>query len=277
MKYMRAGFTETSLLFISWLENKHILSDDQIHDLTKTNILNWLYTTSGYYDTDVKGSYFNFNFDKEFDNNLIYQKYIKLLSNSLKNSDLLELCFHQFNQDINIYKEEFIQSFFPKRIGPILDSDIYPSINNKKVIVISSFAKLIKQQILSGNCKKIYNYFPNIIDVIEYTTPYTFFNNGPDKNILVTLDNIKINIKSLIESFDIAIISFGCYTCLLADYIHSELNKDVICIGRMLQRYFGIICNNFDINTLPNIQYWINIPDEYKPIDYKKIEEGCYW
>ena len=37
---------------------------DLIYNNTKKNMLNWLHTTSGFYDKKVKGDYFNFNFDK---------------------------------------------------------------------------------------------------------------------------------------------------------------------------------------------------------------------
>ena len=31
-------------------------------------------------------------------------------------------------------------------------------------------------------------------------------------------------------------------------------------------------------NKINNPEYWIlNIPDEYKPENYMKIENGCYW
>jgi hypothetical protein len=32
------------------------------------------------------------------------------------------------------------------------------------------------------------------------------------------------------------------------------------------------------LNEIANKEYWImNIPDEYKPNNYMKIEGGCYW
>ena len=35
---------------------------------------------------------------------------------------------------------------------------------------------------------------------------------------------------------------------------------------------------NIDNKELENKEYWImEIPDEYKPLNYEKIEEGCYW
>jgi hypothetical protein len=31
-------------------------------------------------------------------------------------------------------------------------------------------------------------------------------------------------------------------------------------------------------NNFENKEYWVTtIPDEYKPPNYEKIEDGCYW
>jgi hypothetical protein len=60
--------------------------------------------------------------------------------------------------------------------------------------------------------------------------------------------------------------------------------KNVCTVGGDLQTFFGILngrtknwfkSNNIEIQYK---EYWITeIPDEYKPSDYMKIENGCYW
>ena len=57
--------------------------------------------------------------------------------------------------------------------------------------------------------------------------------------------------------------------------------KSTCVVGGDLNTYFGIASKRFyDFNkgNIENKEYWIiDIPDEYKPNDYKKIENGCYW
>lgn len=88
------------------------------------------------------------------------------------------------------------------------------------------------------------------------------------------------HIKKFDRNYDIAIISCGNYSNLLANTI-DKLHKDVIVLGGLIQPYFGILnkrsrdCKDI----MDNInEFWITeIPDKYKPKDYMKIENGCYW
>jgi hypothetical protein len=66
---------------------------------------------------------------------------------------------------------------------------------------------------------------------------------------------------------------------MLTHKIHTELNKDAIYLGGYIQKIFGIKNqrNNEHVDINAN-NYWITeIPDEYKPQNYKLIENGCYW
>lgn len=278
-KYIRLGYGETSLLFINWIENNKWdkISDFDKRQLikSKTTLINWLYTTSGYYDSSISGTYFDFDAKKA--ENESYKRYMKLLYEASSNAYVLQLCFHNFEETIKAYKDEFYKSFNAKKHEPIGIRHVCELVDNKRVLVISSFANLVKQQIVSGNHKKIHNIYPPILDVITYTTPYTFFNSGPDGHMLNTLEKIKQDIKQLRDQFDVAIISFGSYTALLADYIYQELDKSVLCIGRMLQVVFGIKTSRTITESMKNPEYWIPVPDEYKPPNYQKIENGCYW
>ena len=63
-----------------------------------------------------------------------------------------------------------------------------------------------------------------------------------------------------------------------------DIGKNVCTIGGDLQVYFGILNGRQkkwykrDNIKLKNEEYWIvNIPEEYKPNNYMKIENGCYW
>ena len=178
----------------------------------------------------------------------------------------------------------FIDSLNCKKYEFLQQPRLFDLMTNKKVLIVSSFANLIKQQHESGNLNKLYSNYPPVANMVYYTSPYTFFNKGPDKNILETCENVFNDIEKIKDDFDLVVISFGAYSNLLAYYIESRLNKDTITLGEQIQTYFGIINgrkkyfmkqNN---EELKNKEYYITeIPEEYKPENYMKIEKGCYW
>ena len=135
-------------------------------------------------------------------------------------------------------------------------------------------------QIENGNVNKIYSDFVRPYVVYYYTNIYTFFNKGPHNNILETTNFLYEDIINNVENnYDIVIISAGAYSNILAKKFY-ENNKTVCTLGGDFQDMFGIMNNRNRKNNLQfdNAEYWITeIPDEYKPTDYKKIENGCYW
>ena len=288
IKMLRLGFTETTLLFIYWCEiNKKLEFNGMKNAFTK-----WLYTTSGYYDKSVSGNYFDvIHHDKD---PKVYIKYLNKLLKFLKNSENLSLWFHRFNdEDKIIYstgtcgenksiiqlKDEFKEQFNYKDFGHISGDIVYNFISNKNLLIISPFSPLVKQQIDSGNCKRIYENFPKINSVQIYKNIYTFFNNGPHENFLITCNILFEDILKNIDSnlYDSVLISCGAYSCLFAEKFYN-LGKNVCTIGGELHTYFGIMNKRNRDNVVENREFWIQeIPDEYKPEGYMKIEDGCYW
>ncbi len=280
MLQLRLGMTETTLLYYYYLENIIKVPFDKNTFDSKKNLVNWLFTTSGFYSKTITGSYFNFN-PIQIYNSKIYNKYMRQLFNIIKGSDNIHLNFH--NISITSYLESFKKYLSSKKITSITENEIYQYINNKKILIVSSFADLIKEQIDNRNCKNIYDNFPNILSVSTYTTPYTFFNKGNHNDIFDTTNHINNDISKLDQDYDIALVSCGAYSLLIANYINKKLNKDVIVMGGNIQTIFGILNKRtreyYDANNINyDPQYWITeIPDKYKPVDYMKIENGCYW
>jgi len=277
-KILRLGMTECSLLFIYWLNTyKNIYNNECVN--SKMLLIKWLYTTSGYYDKTQIGNYFNVIHNNH--DTTVYTQYMEIILEFIKNSDYYAFAFHNFTQKELI--DEFKGIINPKKCY-ISQQVIYDFIKNKKLLIISPFARLVKHQIDSANYNHIYSNDTKVEYCLEYTYPYTFFNNGPHNNILETAEyNFNLIIQTITEEYDSVLISCGAYSCLLAKKFY-DIGKNVCTIGGDLQTYFGIANGRLKKFNLENNleiyhkEYWIlEIPEEYKPVDYMKIENGCYW
>jgi hypothetical protein len=285
MKIVRLGSTETTLLFLTFIsKNYNLHSKVRKHiSIMMLNSVNWLYSTSGYYDKKVKGQYFDFDMTSFTKN---YFNFINHLELAVENCEITQF-FVQEGLLMNLlqrYKNDFIAKYKIKNFTILNGTefqdridDIFGMMNNKKVLVISSFDGLIKKQFDSGNLHKIYNNYPNIIKLETIKFPYCFHNNGPHGNYFETLEHIFNEIKKF--DFDIAILGCGAYGHMLCHKIHTELKKNSIYVGGSIQTLFGIISSREKEHC--KIKYddnWISeIPHEYKPDNYKLIENGCYW
>lgn len=272
MNKLRLGFTETTLLFFYYLDQKKINNAKYIE--LQSSLINWLCTTSGFYDKKINGSYFNFNAN-EIKNSEIYKKYFnKLLTITKQNNCFLELCFHQIDNNIISLKEDFLKSInYYEKLSP---TSLFDFLENKHILIINNLGSLMKKQFENGNVNKIHKNFPNNIKSINYfENGYSFFNNGPDNSILDSFSKICEKINKF--SFDGAIISAGAYSCLIADFIINNLQKKAFIIGGELNSVFGIKCKRKNLSDMENQQYLISVPKEMKPDGYEKIEEGCYW
>ena len=285
MKIVRLGMTEGGLLLLTFVSRYCNPDTETKQHISRNimNLMNWLYSTSGYYDKNVKGTRFNFDataLNKNFFN------FINHLELAVTNCEKTQFIFHHgFIMNLfHKYKSSFIAHYninnlillnetkFSDRID-----NIFSYMSSKKVLVISSFDGLIKNQYDSGNVCKIYDNFPNIINLNVIKFPYCFLNNGPHNNYFETLDSIFEQIKGV--DFDIALLGCGSYGHMLCHKIHIELNKDAIYVGGTITNLFGILSAREKTNSkIETNEFWITeIPDEYKPDNYKLIEDGCYW
>lgn len=109
--YLRLGFTESTLLFYYYCQVNNI---NNIHTGSHNSLINWLYSTSGFYDKNIEGSYFNFNAEIIKKSN-VYNKYFEKLLDMIKNKNnniKLYFNFHIHNMDDKLKMElkHFLQS-----------------------------------------------------------------------------------------------------------------------------------------------------------------------
>lgn len=268
MKYLRPGYTESTLLFIDYALNHRGKTQKDLINHTQSEFINWLYTTSGFYDINFKGSYFDFD-TLSISESDVFNRFIRDYKSSLMYADKLQFMLHKISNDQDLIRD-FIQFFNPKDTLQWWNyKSWYSILQDKAILLVNSFAPLMEQQYNCGNIFKIDPAFPVLSNIFAYKTPYTFFNKGPDNNFFETLDRMKEDISGI--NFDIAIISCGAYAVLLSDFCN-QLGKTGISIGSRMHSMWGI---NPAMQDNP---LWISkIPDEYIPVDYSKIERGGYW
>ena len=244
------------------------------------DMIQWLYSTGGYYDKSISGNYFNFDSDACLAS-ANYNRYMATLLEIIKDTHLV-LNFHDLHPAYLPYKHEFedylqtiTKSYRTYNIGInlFLMNLLFSKIAGKRVLIINPSSSLMKQQYDNANVSKIYDNFPVLADIQIFENLYTFFNNGPDNSFFETADNICKEIHS--KDFDICVISAGDYSSIVGNYIWRVMKKDVIVLGGNLLSIFGIKTGRNKDRTFN--EFWISVPEHLKPNDYMKIENGCYW
>lgn len=286
--YFRLGYTESTLLFIHFLEKFHLHDlDKSILQNYKQQYINWLYTTSGFYDTTIKGT--NFDFNMEFDSiqkSSTYCQYFDLLLEFVSQNrfNYLEIHIHTLSLLDNKFTYLFYQYIhFDPNSYYDWKSFMSTNIHQSNCLIISNLGHLMCDQYNNGNLNNIHNMVLNITSLHYYKPGYTFENNKlKSADALNMLDNSYHHwglIKQIIynKHINFIIISAGAYSFIYA-YFCKLHNIQFITIGGDLEVFFGINTKRTSIfyNKIIN-KYFINVPETDKPQNYKEIEGGCYW
>lgn len=264
-KHGRLGFTESTLMYCYYLRNMKN-SDIDINSKEFINyeasFLNWLFSTSGYYDLSFNSNYIC---------SPNYEKLMNEFFQMSKQSTITRFAIH--NTSFSKYLPDFYKNFnvvdfsFEK-----IEKEFHDFIRDKNVLIINPMSKLMKQQYDSGN---LFNLgFPHVNSIQYYMNNYTFFNK-PSKsnyNSFEHVDNIIQNINSI--DCDCVVISCGAISSLIANRL--DINKNYLIIGSNLLTLFAIKHDRIKETNQYN-ENWVDVPDEYKPPEYKFIENGCYW
>jgi len=264
-KHGRLGFTESTLMYCYYVRNMKN-SDIDINSKEFINyeasFLKWLFSTSGYYDLS-----FNYNYIHSPN----YEKLINEFFQMSKQSTITRFAIH--NTTFSKYLPDFYKNFnvvdfsFEK-----IEKEFYDFIRDKNVLIINPMSKLMKEQHDSG---KLFNIgFPRVNSIQYYMNDYTFFNKPckSNYNSFEHVDNIMQEINSV--ECDYIVISCGSISSLIANRL--DMNKNYLIIGSNLLTLFAIKHDRIKDTNQYN-ENWIDVPDEYKPPEYKMIENGCYW
>lgn len=239
IKLQRTGKTEGCLIFNHYLKKKYSISFVESEEL----FINWLYTTSGWYDSTIDGS--NMDIDtKAVKQSPVYNRWLEDYTQALKGADHVQVMYHEYYFP-KVKIEEFRNKFKRRQLDGFWDNpDFLKSQLEGEVLIINPFAQVIEEK------------YPEY-DITPFVWPYTFLNSGPDKNAFETLDRLTSQIP---RNFKTALISAGSYGCLLADRL-SKVDNLVMTVGSGLHKLFPIK----------------EIPKELLPDCWQEIDEGKYW
>lgn len=180
-----------------------------------------------------------------------------------------------------------MEDYFYKKYCSLLDVAQYEALEplrgdwiqvlkNKKVLVISPFAKDIEKQYKIKE-KLFYDNIVPDFDLLTLEAVQTIADQEDSRfnNFKEALDYMKSKIDEI--DFDIALVGAGAYGSLLCSYI-SKIGKQAIQTGGATQTLFGIIGKRWEkrehVSKYIN-EYWIRPTS--KPKGYQKVENGCYW
>lgn len=288
MKIVRLGMTESGILVLTFVYRYCNINNSLKQQILNKlmNLVNWLYTTSGYYDNTVPGTKFNF---RQNALNANFNKLVQHLEIAVGECEETQMFVHDgFVRNLYEQVKDHFHAFYKINTFVLLNGTkaadrlhiYYEHMCNKRILVISSFSELCKQQYESGNVYKLGVGFPIIKSIDGVTTPYCFLNQGPHNNYFETLDHIFEQVQK--KDFDLAVIGCGVYGHMLTHRIHNEMEKSAIYVGGGVTNLFGILSKRERTvgmgKDVTLNEHWItHIPESYRPSNFKDIEDGCYW
>jgi hypothetical protein len=234
--YQRTGLTEGSLLYNNWLKGKGLYRKD-----TEDEFINWLYSTSGWYDKSISGSYFDIDCDQVRESP-VYNRFLTEFEKTLFGCEFVHVMLHS---DYHLNGLELLPEYLAylgytpdQNYSFWTDTDFIKS--QPDPFIVNSFAPLITKK----------------YGIPGLQTPFTFFNEGPHQNSFETLKSIVDKIPLTYETY---LVSVGPYGCFIVDYLRGQ-DKNALTIGSGLHD-----------------AYPVKITEEFKPPSYKLIEDGRYW
>ena len=146
----------------------------------------------------------------------------------------------------------------------------------KKVLVVSPFIDSIKVQVPKLNSIFKGLEFPEI-DFQYLLAPMS--QGGIDDGKSYRFHLLKLKNEMKLFQFDIALVSAGAYSLPLAAYA-KELGKIGIHAGGAMQLFFGITGKRYDNSSLVQKYFnsdWKRPFEHERPLNWRSIEDGCYW
>jgi hypothetical protein len=151
-------------------------------------------------------------------------------------------------------------------------------LEGKKVLVIHPFSISILEQYNSVREKLHKN--PDTLPRFKSLETIKAIQSSADNHVefnnwFDALNHMKNQI--LEKEFDVALIGAGAYGIPLAGFVKS-LGKQGIHLGGTTQLIFGIKGKRWDNNKhFSYNEFWTRPKEDEKPLNFSKVEGGCYW
>ena len=219
-----------------------------------------------------------------------YLRYSAFYVKHVRNLDCLGICFypeelqlvkhHRMNNKLIHYvKQE------PDRSVPNNDNNCYLQyFREKKILIICPFGQLLSEratkEIFEGVWSKTGKrwFYPQNVDGLEF--PYGFSAETHKKyaTVLDLLDDITCQVAK--RDFDIALIGAAGLAIPIASFI-KDMGKVAIDLGGHLQVVFGVMGERWRVREDWREPYfndwWIDMPEKYRPKERDVCDSGAYW
>lgn len=208
----------------------------------------------------------------------------------IRNLDCLGVFYYPEEVEIIQYyqlsnKLTYFMNQEPDRSSPSNEDNCYLQyFRGKKLLLVCPFGELLKERATKEIFEKVWSktgkkwFYPEKVDALEF--PYGF-SSETHKKYPTAIDLYKDIVSEIDKKdFDIALISAAGLAIPIASYIKS-IGKVGIDLGGHQQILFGVIGKrwreNKDFQTKYFNEYWIDMPDAYKPKEIGVCDQGAYW
>jgi len=151
------------------------------------------------------------------------------------------------------------------------------ALHGKKILVVHPFADTIFQQ-YHHNQKNLFNsdeVLPSFESLESIKAVQSSAGNPtPFENWFEALDHMKKQIEQ--KDFEIALIGAGAYGLPLAAHVKS-MGRKAVHMGGVTQTLFGIKGKRWDYMPGLYNEFWVRPPAIDRPLNFKNVEDGCYW
>lgn len=189
----------------------------------------------------------------------------------------------QWEPDAKITRWGYIAPYYQRKEKG--DIPWTQALKGKKVLVINPFVDSIRQQYEKNREMLFSNIYPvdEILPEFELKILKSVQTSGGtvDSRFSTWFEALDWMIEECKKiDFDVALIGCGAYGYLLASAI-KEMGKGAIQTCGSTQMLFGVLGKRWiaDKKLMGEVvnEYWIRPSTEEKPLNYNKVEGGCYW
>ena len=188
--------------------------------------------------------------------------------------------FHGLRNQLTYFQDQE-----PDRSSPSNAANCYlPYFAGKRILLVCPFANLLRQRatqvIFQGVWSKTGKkwFYPAHVDALEFPYGFAATTQARYTTALALLDHITGEIAR--REFDVALIAAGGLAIPLAAFV-KRMGKIGVSLGGHLQVLFGVLGKRWREmpgwrETYVN-EWWIDMPDVYKPVEPNVGDLGSYW